>query len=822
MMIKRIAPDQANLFVTKSIPQSDGRDTFEIVPSKNGKIELRGSSPLAEAAAFGWYLKHIANGHLSWNGCRIPAKFPVPDEKVTISSPYKYRFAYNYCALSYTAAFWDWERWEKELDYLAANGVNRLLVTAGLEKVWQEMLREMGYPEQKINSYIAHPAYAAWWHMGNLEGEGGPVSQERIEAEAELGRKIFKRCRELGIEPVLQGFAGLLPHDIGKHIDGLDMVPQGKWVTGYQRQALLSPNSSHFEKYAVMWYDHLSSVYGGTPKAYACDLFHEGGHTGNVDVKQAAKNVQAVMQIASPGSQWILQGWQANPSDELLKGTFADERTLVIQLSRDMSPNANDGQMRTYQGRHWMWGELLNFGGNHGMYGGMEMLSKLPDNLLNPEKKREQISGLALMSEGLETNPIYYDLYFDLFWSEKNINLSDWTSKYIARRYGKTTPALEKAFDLLIHSVYSPKGIQEGCLESILCAKPSPIASKASSWSPSISYYDEADVIDAVEILLNESGSLSNADAFRYDLVDVTRQMLSDMAPGMLARAMQSYYKGDVAGFEAGSAQFLELIQDTDRILATHEDWLLGGWLERANRKSSIKADRALEMENARRLITTWSKTTDALDDYSHRQFAGLMEDYYLPRWESFFDVYKQAMLSKEQGKDLDDWYVKNRRQADLDFAKMTNSYSTKPKGDTVAVARDLFRKYEDLARELAKVNYRGEGKPWKLSEREEILEFDVNDQVIAAGEYQVLVQWRSGQSALQIESVALYEGNKKVAEDIHQGWTGYQNTNNVYILDLTKYRTNLDVYTLKVKAKGVSGVDSRGIMKIIQMTGEQ
>lgn len=53
--------------------------------------------------------------------------------------------------------------------------------------------------------------FGAWWLMGNLEGWGGPVSDTLIEQQKELQQKILGRMRELGIEPVMQGFYGMVP-----------------------------------------------------------------------------------------------------------------------------------------------------------------------------------------------------------------------------------------------------------------------------------------------------------------------------------------------------------------------------------------------------------------------------------------------------------------------------------------------------------------------------------------------------------------------------------------------------------------------------------
>ena len=70
--------------------------------------------------------------------------------------------AYNYCTLSYTMAFWSKAEWEPELDRLQKHGFNVALVTAGLPKVWELSLRELGYGEAEIEAFIPDEAAAAW------------------------------------------------------------------------------------------------------------------------------------------------------------------------------------------------------------------------------------------------------------------------------------------------------------------------------------------------------------------------------------------------------------------------------------------------------------------------------------------------------------------------------------------------------------------------------------------------------------------------------------------------------------------------------------
>ncbi|RYX82026.1 alpha-N-acetylglucosaminidase [bacterium] len=819
-LIRRVTPGASANFRVENLP-SQGGERFEI-RGDNGKVVLRGSTPIAQASAYGWYLKHVANAHLSWGGdqTKLPARLPLPLAPLQISTPYPKRHALNYCMLSYTAAFWDWNRWQREIDFLALNGFNQVLVTAGMEKVWLQTLRDLGYPEDKIKQYIASPAYAAWWHMGNLEGMGGPMSDAEIENEARLGRQIVVRMRELGITPVLTGFVGLLPNDIGDYVPDLkpDLLPQGMWVSGYQRPIVLKPTSAQFPRVAALWYKNLHQVYGGHTSAYGGDLFHEGGRPGNTPLGEAAKSVQTAMQVASPNSIWVLQGWQGNPSPQLLAG-LDPKKTQVLQLCRDMKEGTNGAPLRTYDGMPWLWGELANFGGKVGLYGGMPLMEKLPNFLLDPTKGRGNLQGVGLLSEGIEQNPLYYDLFFDDIWRSKDVQLGSWLDGYETRRYGAKNATARKALQLLMESgVYSPTGLQEGPTESILCAKPARDARKASSWSSGKVYYDTDKITQAAQTLLQAAPQFKAQETYRYDLVDWTRQAIAELARPTLADAMAAYDRKDIPAFNRYTAQYLELLRDSDRLLASERHWLLGVWIARAKAKGTTPTEKALMEQNARTLVTTWSGKIDELNDYAHRQWAGLMRDYYLPRWQAFFDDHRAVLEGKLPAAQLNNWYNTRRAGADIAFAKATTTYPTTAQGDTVAIARELLAKYAPLSSEYARIARQTTGFRWKLAEGVAQFKFDVNETVLQAGTYQATFQWEDGDSALKIHSVALYEGEKKVAEDTHEGWTGIENRQNSFLLELPKLRTGLESYTLRAQVEGASSLNSAGTLKFVRV----
>ncbi|MDH3069610.1 alpha-N-acetylglucosaminidase [Akkermansia sp. N21169] len=817
-LIARTTPQLAKQFKLQIDPSMNG---FRITPSTGGFVSITAGNVNELTAGYGYYLRHVLGVHWSWNGNRmdIPNKAIMPQTPIEVKSPWKWRYAYNYCTLSYTMGFWGPKEWQAEIDRMALNGVNIALVQAGLEKVWQLTLRDLGYPEDKIRAFIPNPSAAAWWNMGNLEGMSGPISQDVIDREAQLGKAIVSAMESYGMTPVLQGFVGLVPHDLEQYLHGKDAhyIPQGEWC-GQTRPIVLDPTCPAFAKVASIWYKNLQKVYGISPKALGGDLFHEGGNSGGVDIQNAATAVQKSMHASCPQSIWLLQAWGGNPRKELMDG-LNQKYVLVLALDRDMSSPFREGSTNAYKNAPWIWTELLNFGGNHGLYGSLKKIASL--GAMQQFANKDNLQGLGLISEGVETNPMYYEFFFQRLWSPKEQvqtadEISSWMKTYAQNRYGSAPEPVLKGLQLLERSVYSPQRMQEGCTESILCARPGRNVQKASTWSSGQIYYNTEDVINAAAAYLQaarENPELLRQETFRYDLIDILRQMISDMARPLLAEAMQAYDSGDKKEFEAKASLFLDLINNTDQLLGTYPQWRFGQMYERAIAKGRTPEEKNNMAMACKRLVTTWSGHIDGLNDYSHRQLAGLMKDFYGKRWQLFFDSYRQGLEGKLDKKAVDGDFRTRDHAFELGWEKQPASYSSKPEGNLAQIAQQVFDKFEKPARQLAKSYSKLHNAPkWTLKDGATTLTFDVSGIITAPGTYKATFLWKSGNSALEISKVTLYEGSKIVAVDEHPGWTGIENKRNTYTLPVEKLRTNLDSYTIKAEVKGASGTDSSGV----------
>lgn len=700
-LVQRVTPEYAG----KVQFRIDEQSTQPVISGEGEQLLITANSVRECIRGYGYYLRKLARVHLSWNGDnKSAAQFVVPREPVTVPEALPFNYAYNYCTLSYTGTWWTLAKWEQEIDRLALAGYTHALVTAGLERVWQNFLQELGYPADNIANFIPNPAYAAWWNMGNLEGEGGPVSPTIIDHEEKLGRFQVERMKSLGMEPVLQGYVGFLPHDMP--IDKIDgrIIPQGKWCRFYMRPAIIQPTAPDFPRVAALWYKHVEQVYGHRATCFGGDLFHEGGRTGGPPLDEAAKAVQLAMQTAAPGSKWLIQAWGHNPHPKLVAGTDP-ANTVILALDKNMC--AKHKIARNYQGRPYVWCELLNFGGNHGLYGGAELLETMSGNAGGA-------IGIGLLSEGLETNPLYYALLTERLNNREVIDRAAFLKEYTIARYGVESAELVRANELLMESVYAPVRLQEGCQESILCARPSLNAVKASTWSKPQDYYDKNKVIEAAKLMLS-AGSAHNLGAcrtFRHDLADVVRQVLADKARQQLPLVKAAFEARDIECFQKESEAYLQLIRDTAAILSTSEDFLLGRMLAGAESKGGEDpAARSQMRDSLLQLITTWTPTNTMLNDYAHRQLAELMTEYYLKRWEAFFQVkvaqlngqelegeggMSDAQTTENNGEKVRTSFERSKAvdEVQSNFRKADITLYTTPIGDTIQQATRILEQY--------------------------------------------------------------------------------------------------------------------------------
>ncbi len=691
-LVQRVLPERASQFVLETIAADEGRDVFEI-ESRDGKIVLRGNDGVSIAAGFNWYLKYTARCEVSACGSQLdlPAVLPAAQAKVRIVATVPYRLMYNYCTFGYTMPWWGWERWQRELDELAMNGINLPFIMTGQEAVWINTFTQYGYTEQEIRRWLGSPAHFPWTFMQNMEQFGGELPAAWVPQRVALAQRIINRARELGMRTVLQGYYGMVPTGFAKRHPETRVIPQGSWC-GFKRPDMLDPTDPIFAKLAATFMQEQEKLFGRAG-FYMADPFHEGGNAAGVDRTDCGRRVFAAMCAADPQAVWIKMCWQTANADML--ADIPADRVLALDLWAENRPFWPNG---AFNGKAWAWCLLHNFGGNTDLNGDLAHLAKaFPETLANP--KRGRLLGLAFTPEGHGQAPAVYALAQEGAWRGRPANLAEWLPAYLRRRYGTDSAPASRAWEGLLATVYGVPYRHETPSNAILQARPLR-GEKARTWGNTRIPYEAADLVPAWEALLDAAPACAGSDAYRYDLADITRQVLGDLGRALYERIKTAAGRQDLAAFEANGGRFLALFTDLDTLLGTRREFLLGVWLADARSWGTTPAERKLYEWQARTLITLWDDNPGSeLNDYANRQWNGLVKDYYGMRWALYVDALGGALRA---GKPLDQAaFLAKLAAAEQAWTNADNPYPDTPTGDAVTVARALRAKYAPLLRDV-------------------------------------------------------------------------------------------------------------------------
>ena len=686
-VLARLLPGHAGQLELAALESAGGRERFRI-SSREGRVLIEGSTPSALLFGANWYLKYVAHLHLSSDGEQLgaPGALPLPDAAIEIETPYAWRYALNENVDGYTSPYWDWPRWQREIDLLALAGVNALLIERGTDSVLYRTFSDFGYSDREIRAWITQPAHQNWQLMGNLCCFDGPISRQLLEKRAASAQQIVTRLRELGITPVLPGFYGIVPGDFRRRFPQAHVIAQGEWA-GFTRPDWLDPRDPLFARLAAAFYRHQRELFGDS-RVYDMEVFQEGGDPGDVPVPAAARAVQDALLAAHPGASWMMLAWQGNPRQDLLSGVDR-ARLLVIDIDHDRVPR--DDRQKDFQDAPFLFGGIWEFGGRTTLGAS---LANITTRLQLMARANSNMAGTAVFTEGMDTNPFALDLFSEMAWRDAPLDISRWTRDYAQRRYGSADPHAAAAWQVLIDTAYGIRidevpfnSERDAAQESLFDAQPSLTANRASNWSPEAMRYDAQDFKRVLPELLRATPKLRNS---AYDLVDVARQTLANESRALLPQIRAAYDSRERARFAALTARWLELMDLEEQLLASHRAFLLGTWLAFVRPWAASPQERARLEYDARSILTTWGdrKASDdaRLHDYGNRDWAGLVHDYYRARWARYFHALDDELRTGHPAAPID-WFAMGEA-----WNRGPQRYPQRPRGDPRALAQRVVR----------------------------------------------------------------------------------------------------------------------------------
>ena len=549
----------------------------------------------------------------------------------------------------------------------------------------------LGYSDQEVCDWLVGPGYLGWMYMANVENISGPIPHDWFAKSTELARHNQRYMRAMGMTPVLQGYSGMVPTTINTKDSSVEIIDQG-WWNGIQRPAMLKTNTATYDDYAARFYQAQKEVYGDWAHHYATDPFHEGGNTGGIGRDTVGWEVLDAMKKYDPNCTWVTQSWSFE--SDLLSWISAEEKqNNILLLDLDGTRNAKYDDTSEFSGSSWTYCMLENYGRRVGLCGNLKKIAQIPSRV---KQGTSHMVGMGIAPEGTDNDPVKYDLWGEMMWESKDIDVNEWLKDYIKRRDEAVTENAIDAWKILLNTAYSDLEYFKTPPESIFCAMPQFDASKAAPNGSFDRHYNIAQFEGALTALMEDYDQFKDSEGYQYDVNTLLRQCVAISAYPVYTEFTSAYRSKNIEAFDKASEEFLDLLDLQAQVLNSNKASMLGTWLNPSIKAGEDEDDftkRIYEM-NARGLITTWAPYyTWGVYDYANREYGGLLEDYYGARWKAWIERLSNDIHGSQSGS------VENMSSAESyrfawDFCRNDTVYPTEPEGDVKALYSQFITNY--------------------------------------------------------------------------------------------------------------------------------
>ncbi len=687
-LASRLSPALTGKVEFHQIEADSGKDVFTL-ESRDGKVIIGGNNANSMAVGLNRYLNRYCKVTVSWYA-DVPVVLPkvLPDvpatERVTARVPQ--RFFLNYCTWGYTMPFWDWQDWERLIDWMALNGVNLPLAITGQEAVWYNVWTSLGMSDEQVRNYFTGPAYLPWHRMANIDGWCGPLPKEWLDGQIALQQRIVERERALNMRPVLPAFAGHVPGALRDIYPKADIKALGGWA-GFDEQYrtyFLNSEDPLYVRIQRVFLAEQTRLFGTDP-IYGIDPFNEVDPPSFEPdyLNKVTQHIYESLTAVDPDAEWLQMAWflyyqskdyTRDRTRAMLTGVPQGKMTMLDYYCEYKEMwREHDG----FYGLPFIWCYLGNFGGNTNVQGRVKEAGERIERAL--AECGDNLVGIGSTLEGLDLQQFPYEYILEKAWDFAKTD-EQVVNELADRHAGYESRQARGAWSLLYNKVLD---ITPGNF-----AAPLPCSYPAMGKESRTVKYEPRDLLAVWDYLLAQDKVTS--DAMTIDLVWVGRQLLGDLFLVEKQASDEALKQRDKDDFYAHSNLLYELLSDLDDLNIHHSHATLSHWLQQARALGKAPNVKDYYEMNARRLITTWG---GSLNDYACRNWSGLMWDYYAKRWEIYLREATVALLS---GKEYDN----NSHRAAIDkfqekWVNSTEELDGVEVGDDVLThCRELREKY--------------------------------------------------------------------------------------------------------------------------------
>lgn len=822
-VIERSVPESgiaAGKVVLEGIDKADGRDVFE-VSVNNGVLHVKGSSPVALCHGFYQYMKREGYGMVSWSGRRVAWPDQLKDCPVwRVESPVKHHYYFNVVTYGYTTPYWDWERWQREIDWMALHGIDMPLALVATEAIATRVWRKMGLTTEEIDRFYVGPAHLPWQRMGNIVEHDGGLPDAWHKGQIALQHRVLERMRALAMKPICPAFAGFVPREITRLYPEVKLLELG-WGGWSERYAsrLLSPSEPLFQEIGVQFITEWEKEFGKSDY-YLADSFNEMEVPApKNDLKaryeilsQLGDKVYQSIASANPDAVWVMQGWmfgyqRSTWTPDSLKALLSqvpDDKMLLLDLAADYNKHFwhNGMNWDLYEGfynKPWVYSVIPNMGGKTGWTGVLEFYANGHlEALRSPNKGR--LDGIGMAPEGIENNEMIYELLCDSAWTDRQTDLDQWLRGYAVARYGAYPQAVADSWKLLRESAYAklidhPRFIWQ--------MRPGRTGRTGQGSMGLDEKFERAAVLFADAS--GQSPELAKSVLYRNDLIDMTVHLLGIRMEQLAKGMLESAAIGQMERAEKQMEHFRRLALLCDALLEKHPVLRLGEWVRLADQQGDTHELKTYYTRNAKRLVTVWGPP---IDDYSARLWSGLVKDYYLARWELWLNAQKKGVTV--------DWRQWEGRWVDDYMPELSDKWQ-KP-GDVAAEAREAVKIAMEVPADLVaepRGNNLGRWAPQDIGTEWAPMEWSVPASELGKIKA-VRFTFTQGGHRLDIRNVRLIGDGVVLAEDNHEGFAGLPSKGNIYHIEAAKDARANNECVIRAEVKGNGGTNSSGVVEWI------
>ena len=673
-LVRRVSGNPNVSLSYKIKDAKDGRTYYKYAVD-NGELKIVGSDKISICRGFYDYVKNNGMGMYTWSGNNISVPSSLPSvSPVHVISPFENHYYLNVVTYGYSMPFWDWKRWEQEIDWMALHGINMPLTLVAHEAIMARVYKKFGLSDEEINSYFVGPAHLPFSRMGLMEKLDGPLNSDWYNDQIELQHKILDRMRSLDMKPICPSFAGFVPEGIKRIYPDVRIV-KTHWGGAFNNW-MINPEEKLFSEMMTSFIEEWEKEFGKC-EYYLSDSFNEmeipfpdkGDPARYSLLASYGEKVYSSIKRANKDAVWVMQGWMFGYQRHIwdyetlgaLVSRVPDDKMLLLDLAVDYNRHfwhseVNWEYYKGFYNKQWVYSVIPNMGGKTGMTGVLDFYANGHLEALS-SSNRGNLVAHGLAPEGIENNEVLYELVTDAGWSDHRMDVRDWLKQYSINRYGKAPAQLMKAWDYLLKSVY---GTFTDHPRFNWQFRPGTVKNG--------SIYMNEDYFRGLEAFLSASEELKDSPYYLTDLCEMTAHYLGGKAEILTRQIDQEYLLGDTLQAHFLQSRFETFMLGMDRILSQHPTLRLDRWLSFASASGKTASQSNQYEMNARRIVTIWGPP---VDDYSARIWSGLVGSYYLGRWKEYYkgrDSGKSADLSSWERKWVEENRVYKKWNSDFDL----------------------------------------------------------------------------------------------------------------------------------------------------------